>query len=168
MAVGERMRWFRKRMNLTQRELGVKVGFNKKNADMRIGQYETGQRNPKDQLVNDLADIFDVVPEALSGPDIDSYIGLMHTLFTLEDRYGLTVTTLDGQVCLKQDVNHPNYSITLAEDLLSWNELKTKLTTGSLPIADYDHWRYNFPKDRAAGAKERLDGLKELDAKEER
>lgn len=29
------------------------------------------------------------------------YIGLMHTLFTLEDLYGLTVSEADGEVCLK-------------------------------------------------------------------
>ena len=28
--------------------------------------------------------------QALDIPDIDSYIGLMHTLFALEDIYGLT------------------------------------------------------------------------------
>ncbi len=39
-------------------------------------------------------------PQALDVPDIDSYIGLMHTLFTLEDIYGLTVSEADGEVCL--------------------------------------------------------------------
>ena len=43
----------------------------------------------------------DVSPHALDVPDIDSYIGLMHTLFTLEDLYGLTVSEADGEICLK-------------------------------------------------------------------
>ena len=45
--------------------------------------------------------MLDVSPQALDVPDIDSYIGLMHTLFTLEDIYGLTVSEADGEVCLK-------------------------------------------------------------------
>ena len=154
MAIGERMRWFRKRMNLTQRELGVKMGFNERNADIRVGQYETGQRNPKPDMVNHLANIFGVASEALSVPDIDSYIGLIHTLFTLEDCYGLTVTTLDDQVCLKLDINHPNYSVGLAEDLRAWNKMKTKLTTGSIKVSEYDDWRYTFPKMESTGYKE--------------
>ena len=42
MAIGERIRWFRKRHGLTQRELGLKLGFTNKTADLRIRQYETG------------------------------------------------------------------------------------------------------------------------------
>ena len=41
---------------------------------------------------------------SLSVPDIDSYVGLMHTLFTLEDNYGLKISEMDGEVCLKVDV----------------------------------------------------------------
>ncbi len=48
--------------------------------------------------------MLDVSPKALDVPDIDSYVGLMHTLFTLEDRYGLKINEMDGEVCLKVDV----------------------------------------------------------------
>ena len=41
------------------------------------------------KLTAALAQVLDVSPHALSVPDIDSYVGLMHTLFTLEDNYGL-------------------------------------------------------------------------------
>ena len=33
-----------------------------------------------------------------------SYVGLMHTLFTLEDNYGLKICEMDDEVCLKVDV----------------------------------------------------------------
>ena len=66
-----------------------------------LAQYETGTRKPKADLTNALAQVLDVSPQALDVPDIDSYIGLMHTLFTLEDIYGLTVSEADGEVCLK-------------------------------------------------------------------
>lgn len=111
-------------------------------------------------MINDMAHIFDVASEAITVPDIDSYIGIMHTLFALEDNYGLTVTTLDGQVCLKQDINHPNYSRTLAEDLRSWNEIKSKLTSGSILTSEYDHWRYSYPADRAEEQKRKLENMK--------
>ena len=160
MAIGERIRWFRKRLNLTQKELGIKIGLNKLTAETRIGQYETGQRKPKPDMINDMAEALGVSSEAIAVPDIDSYIGLMHTLFTLEDRYGLTVTELDGQVCLKLDVNNPNYDLGFAEDLIAWNKVKTKLTTGSMLISEYDHWRYNYPEDKAKETREKLDSLR--------
>lgn len=163
MAIGERIRWFRKRLNLTQKELGIKIGLNKLTAETRIGQYETGQRKPKPDMINDMAEALGVSSEAIAVPDIDSYIGLMHTLFTLEDRYGLTVTNLDGQVCLKLDVNNPNYDLGVAGDLDAWNKVKTKLTTGSMLLSEYDHWRYNYPEDKAKEIREQLDSLRRQD-----
>ena len=145
MAIGERMRYFRNLCSLTQRAVGEKIGFPEASADVRIAQYETENRKPKADTITQLAQIFDVAPEALDVPDIDTEIGLMHTLFTLEDMYGLTVTTLDNEICLKLDVNHPNYDIHLAEQLLSWNKMKSKLTSGSITTAKYDEWRHKYP-----------------------
>ena len=159
MAIGERIRWFRNRSGMTQRQLGQALGISNMSADSRIGQYEIESRTPKKDMIEKLAQIFDVAEEAIDVPNIDTYIGLMHTLFTLEDRYGLTVTELDGQVCLKPDINHPNYSMDLSQNLRSWYEIKARLTSGIVRIEDYDHWRYSFPADRA---QETMDKIHEL------
>lgn len=101
MAISERIHFFRLMRGMTQKYLGTAIGFPEKSADVRLAQYETGTRKPKADLTNALAQVLDVSPQALDVPDIDSYIGLMHTLFTLEDIYGLTVSEADGEVCLK-------------------------------------------------------------------
>ena len=98
MAIGERIRFFRNLCGMTQKYLGQVVGFPEKTADIRMAQYESGSRTPKADLTNKLAEVFDISPQALSVPDIDSYIGLMHTLFTLEDRYGLTIVKTEKSV----------------------------------------------------------------------
>ena len=92
MAIGERIHFFRILRGMTQKYLGTIVGFPERSADVRLAQYETGTRKPKAELTAALAQALDVSPHALDVPDIDSYIGLMHTLFTLEDLYGLTVS----------------------------------------------------------------------------
>ena len=74
------------------------MGFPEKSADVRLAQYETGSRTPKADLTVALAEVLDVSPHALSVPDIDSYVGLMHTLFTLEDNYGLKISEMDGEI----------------------------------------------------------------------
>ena len=99
----ERIRFFRMLRGMTQKYLGMTVGFPEKSADVRLAQYENGSRSPKADLTAALAEVLDVSPQALSVPDIDSYTGLMHTLFTLEDLYGLKVRELDGEVCLTVD-----------------------------------------------------------------
>lgn len=88
---------------MTQKYLGQMVGFPEKTADIRMAQYESGSRSPKAELTENLAGVLGVSPLALSVPDIDSYLGLMHTLFTLEDRYGLTVETGKNGVFLRVD-----------------------------------------------------------------
>ena len=85
MAIGERIRFFRNLKGMTQKYLGIQVGFPEKTADIRMAQYESGSRTPKADLTNNLAEVFGISASALTVPDIDSYNGLMHTLFTLEE-----------------------------------------------------------------------------------
>jgi len=44
------------------------------------------------------ANAFEVSPSALTIPGMDADIGLMHTLFALEDLRGLTIGKLDGEI----------------------------------------------------------------------
>ena len=120
MAIGERIRFFRMLRGMTQKYLGMTVGFPEKSADVRLAQYENGSRSPKADLTAALAEVLDVSPQALSVPDIDSYTGLMHTLFTLEDLYGLKVRELDGEICLTVDVRQNKDAAHLHEMLCSW------------------------------------------------
>ena len=48
--MSNRIRWFRNRIGLTQKQLGMRVGFPDSNADIRIAQYEVGTRKPKADL----------------------------------------------------------------------------------------------------------------------
>lgn len=89
MAIGERIRFFRNLRGMTQKYLGTVVGFPEKTADIRMAQQESDARTPNADLTNTLVKIFEVSPQALTVPDINSYNGLMHTLFTLEDLYDL-------------------------------------------------------------------------------
>ena len=85
-------------------------------------------------------------PLALSVPDIDSYLGLMHTLFTLEDRYGLTVETGENGVSLRVDPRKGRNAAALSEMISAWAEQAEKYRNGEIDREDYDKWRYNYPK----------------------
>ena len=89
MATGERIKFLRKLRGMTQKYLGLSIGFDKKAADVRMAQYESGTRKPKENLVKDIANTLEVSPHALTVPNIDSYIELMHTFFALEDFFAL-------------------------------------------------------------------------------
>lgn len=146
MAIGERIRFFRNLRGMTQKYLGQMVGFPEKTADIRMAQYESGSRSPKAELTENLAGVLGVSPLALSVPDIDSYLGLMHTLFTLEDRYGLTVETGEIGVSLRVDPRKGKDAAELSEMLTAWAEQAEKYRNGKINREDYDKWRYNYPK----------------------
>ena len=146
MAIGERIHFFRTMRGMTQKYLGMLLGFSEKSADVRLAQYETGARTPKADLTASLASALGVSPLALSVPDIDSYLGLMHTLFTLEDRYGLTIDELDGEVCLRVNVRHNKDAARLHEMLRSWRQAAAMLKAGEISQEDYDRWHYRYPE----------------------
>ena len=146
MAIGERIHFFRILRGMTQKYLGTIVGFPERSADVRLAQYETGTRKPKAELTAALAQALDVSPHALDVPDIDSYIGLMHTLFTLEDLYGLTVSEADGEVCLKVNKDKGKDAAELLKMLCAWKEQADKLSSEEISKEEYDNWRYHYPK----------------------
>jgi len=146
MAIGERIHFFRLLRGMTQKYLGMALGFTEKSADVRLAQYETGSRTPKADLTAALAQVLDVSSHALSVPDIDSYVGLMHTLFTLEDNYGLKISETDGEVYLKVDVRKNKDAARLHKMLCSWQQAAAMLEAGEISKEDYDKWRYHYPE----------------------
>ena len=146
MAIGERIHFLRNLRGMTQKYLGQVVGFPEKTADVRMAQYESGTRTPKADLTKSLAAALEVSPHALDVPDIDSNIGLMHTLFTLEDLRGLSVTEVDGEVCLKLDKSKGKAYHEMSQMLFAWLEQAKKLEAGEITKEEYDQWRYRYPE----------------------
>ena len=146
MAIGERIRYICNLRGMTQKYLGTLAGLPEKTADIRMTQYETGVRTPKEELTNALASVLEVSPLALDVPDIDSYLGLMHTLFTLEDRYGLTVENRDGDVALRFDPRKGRDAASISQMVLAWAAMSDKTRKGEMSREEYDRWRYNYPK----------------------
>ena len=146
MAIGERIRFFRNLRGMTQKWLGQAVGFPQKTADIRMAQYESGSRTPKEDLVKTLAGVLEVSPLALRIPDIDSELGFIHTLFAVEDLYGVRVEKNENNVHIVFDGNKPNVDRSVFQMLAAWAEQAEKYRNGEINREDYDKWRYNYPK----------------------
>ena len=146
IAIGERIRFIRNLRGMTQKYLGTLVGFPEKTADIRMAQYEAGTRTPKEDLTKALAGALEVSPLALDNPDIDSYLGLMHTLFALEDRYGLTIEDRDGEVVFRIDPRRGREAARISEMVCAWAPVAEKYRAGEITKEEYDKWRYNYPQ----------------------
>ena len=146
MAIGERIRFFRNLRGMTQKYLGIAAGFPERTADIRMAQYESGTRTPKADLTKTLSYIFDVSPQALDVPDIDSGIGTMHTLFALEDIYGIRVERIGDEIHLCFDKNRPTTDRSIYKMLSAWADEAEKYRNGEISKEEYDKWRYKFPE----------------------
>lgn len=167
MAIGERIRFFRNLRGMTQKYLGMMVGFSERTADIRMAQYEAGTRTPKEDLTAALAHALEVSPMALTVPDIDTDMGLMHTLFALEDLRGLRIGQLDGEVCLRLDKRLGMTYVSMFDMLNTWRHEAEKLERGEITRDKYDHWRYTYPQVEAERTRAAMDRLREKKKQEQ-
>ncbi len=145
MAIGERIRFFRNLRGMTQKYLGLLVGFPDKTADIRMAQYEAGTRTPKEDLTKTLAGALSVSERALAVPNIEDEFGVMHTLFVLEDLYGLTIEQQGSGTVFRIDATKTDAAAKLAKLVVSWGDFATKYRAGLISKDEYDNWRYNYP-----------------------
>ncbi|WP_243269783.1 hypothetical protein [Coprococcus comes] len=70
----------------------------------------------------------------------------MHTLFALEDIYGLKVKNVDGQphLCLDASISAPVSSVD--KMLRAWLQQTDKLKNVEISKEEYDEWRYKYPE----------------------
>jgi transcriptional regulator with XRE-family HTH domain len=159
MAIGERIRYIRNLRGMTQKYLGMAIGFDERTADVRIAQYESGARTPKEKMIANIAHILDVRPQALTVPDIDSYTGLAHTLFALEDLYGFKISRIDGELCLTLD-KYNREARHMLDVFSSWHEEAERLKGGEITEDEYNAWRYTYPLIETQRFKEAVDKLR--------
>jgi hypothetical protein len=95
--------------------------------DVRMAQYESGTRTPKEKLIADLVNALEVTPKALDVPEIDNYVGLMHTLFALGDLYGLKINSIDGELCLTLDKTKGITYLSMLDMFSAWQRESEKL-----------------------------------------
>ncbi|MEE5993723.1 MAG: helix-turn-helix transcriptional regulator [Oscillospiraceae bacterium] len=163
MGIGERIRFIRNLRGMTQKFLGLQVGFSERTADIRMAQYESGSRTPKADLVEKLAEALDVSTEALNVPNIDSYTGLMHTLFALEDLYGFKIDRLDGEICIRLNKQIGSTYAKMSGLIQPWEEMAQKYRNGEISREEYDQWRYKYPRSEAERNEEALEKLKKME-----
>ena len=163
----KRLRIFRKK---TQEELGALVGLNYR----RIGDYETGTRTPKKDMVKKLSDALKVNEFAIGNIDLESNIGIMHLLFYLEDNCGLKVCKRINPQTNKPEYNlhFDEHSSSITTYLKDWYEEYEKDLGNNTQYTEaqkhkYDEWRYTFPEPLIKRTRKMIDEYDQSHSKEE-
>lgn len=150
MTLGDKIRKYRSLNGLTQKELGLKIGFSSATADSRIRKYEKDLMAPKDDIRNKLAEALNIDIEALSDINISSYIDIMYIFFELEEKIGLDVIKKDGRTYLSFDDSDKDIA-TLISYLNLWQNQKNTLAAKGDDVSDdelvdYLLWKSRFKK----------------------
>ena len=146
--LGVRIRKIRMFRNITQKELGRRLGYGENSADVRIAQYESGQRTPKQETLIRIAEILEVDVRNFLSPGIATMDELMETLFWMdEENRGLF------HLFLLKDSERETVGITMRDKktmsyLQEWMGKKQKLGDGRITEEEYLEWKLHWPEDK--------------------
>ena len=143
--MGDKIHRIRDFRGMTQKQLGMAVGFDEKSADVRIAQYESGTRTPKQALVERLAEVLDINPRFLADDEILGAEGVMMMLFELDEHYPISV-----EDCTDEDGNKRKGiifgSILLNDFFAEWQRRKKDLAERKISKAEYGERKLNWQK----------------------
>lgn len=150
MAVGDRIKRIRNVRGLTQKELGFAIGFDDKTADVRVAQYESGTRTPKEDMLKKIAAALDVNYRAIYEPTLYAAEDVMYTLFELDEHYnGMQIYDVTDNSDLNYPEEHKAISFNnhLLDDFLKeWQLRKQELVEGKISREEYLEWKINWPQ----------------------
>ena len=159
MLIGRRIRFLRTHRGMTQKELGKAIGYSDKTADVRVAQYETNTYGPKDKVIESLAKALNVDEADLKVPDILTNDVFMHTMFMLEDTFGIYMNPDSEDITFTFEDNSINNPI--ANDLKEWKKKAIQLKNGEITYEDYMEWKLRFPISAEEETHEELKNLRE-------
>ncbi len=153
MAIGDRIKRVRNLRGMTQKELGIALGYSEEKASTRIAEYESGIRTPKDDKLEKIAEILNVNYYALYEAKLygNSYASrdLLLMLFELEDHAELRpVAVTEGKGKSKEThmyIGLDKEDRILDNGLYEWAIRKQELENGEISEDEYLDWKLNFP-----------------------
>lgn len=156
MTLGKKIKEYRLLHDMTQKELGMKIGFSASTADSRIRKYEGDLMAPKSEIRNKLVQALDVDPSALSDIDIRSIEDVVRTFFFMEEYLGFEIESFNSdQLSLfnKEKTYYSKWDIsTLNSYMYIWYEQKKNLLNikndnQEDSNKEYELWKSRFPRD---------------------
>ena len=132
---GQTIKFCRKTASLTQKELGLLLGFPESNAEIRVAQYESNVRFPREEMTERIAQILNVSKYAISKPNLENELATIHVLMKIDLMYGLNLSKFGNNMCF----SFSEFSTDLRAYSELWYSLQQLLLGG---IIDYNEYRF--------------------------
>lgn len=163
MTLGERIKRIRTYRGLTQRELGIRLGYKESGADIRIAQYEMGHRKPKKDTLYKMAEILSISPIHFIRPKQGSPEDLMQLFFWLEEEKKNVLHLFKMKAGTETDPESAKYAVSFGGDaaetssvgigfsygpmdayLNEWLVWRTCLKDELITEQEYLEWKWNW------------------------
>ncbi|WP_130806019.1 helix-turn-helix domain-containing protein [Senegalia massiliensis] len=152
MNFGSILKFFRSLRGYTQAKLGAKVGLN----DVRIRQYESGARTPREDLQKELAESLDIKDLYLeTGGFPESLEEAMYSLFKLDTTYPLKIEEVDIEYTGKKGNTYTKTeyvmhfqdaaAASMTSFLTAWKKMRDAYDNEEITLEEYQDWKANFP-----------------------
>ena len=180
-SIGGKIKRIREHLGLTQKQLGLRCGFSENTADVRIRQYESNKKVPREKALKTLCYALEIEEHALFDADLLPNNAMYHALFDIEDFHGLHPVQIDGRYYLEFGgyVMYGDRELTPFENeefLKRWAAKREECFPSSEDDVteedeeakrekrkQYDLWRYGYPLNDAEETSERIRMLQKRD-----
>ena len=140
--IGEKIRRIRCYRGLTQKTLGSMVGL----SEPAIRNYELGNRSPKQDTVDAIADVLNVNPAYLTNSDMQDIDSVLIQLFQIDDNFPISVqNSVD-------EYGNNHYGLYFSSDMINtllsiWYNKQQGVVNGTINKSDYEEWKLSYPYD---------------------
>ena len=100
-SIGGKIKRIREHLGLSQKQLGLRCGFSETTADVRIRQYESNKKVPREKALNKLCNALEIDESSLFDADLLPISFAYHALFDIEDFHGLHPVQIGGRYYLE-------------------------------------------------------------------
>ena len=146
MSIGNKIKKIRIKRDMTQKELGLAIGFNERTADVRMAQYESGTRVPKEGVIIKIAEVLKANPGYLMAPAIDKTEDIIHSLIYLDELNQLKMEAEDYTTPEGIELKRVKLSLSYLDNYLEeWYAKKQALEQGDISQEEYYEWKINWP-----------------------
>ena len=128
----DKVKYLRQYRNMTQKELGLKIGFAERSAGVRIAQYESGTRFPKQDKIDKIADALNFQSAVFQIPFFDDVKILLEQIPKWEELLGKDFKLLTS---VKNKT---------AKTIYDWLSFYLKYLEDSYSNEDYEKWIYTI------------------------
>lgn len=147
--IGFRIKYYRNKMGLTQKQLAEMVGL----GDSAIRNYELGNRLPDPHILSKIADVLEVDFYTLYPADTTNIRSVEHILFDIESTYGLIPEKIGEKIYLSFDeesrYEYADRNDEVVQELNAfmnyWQKAFENLATGNVNEEQYADWKDRYP-----------------------